>query len=96
MHQQFVPALITVLPTLSDHAQHQMRLAMAQLTRAQTYRCFLCRQALPPAAPVDLATVCFAGGSSPDRVAARDALEELAAWAPNRQGPAASNALHST
>lgn len=42
-------------------------------------------QALPLGAPIDLATVCFAGSTSPDRVAALDALEELAAWAPDRQ-----------
>lgn len=42
-------------------------------------------QALPRGAPIDLATVCFAGGTSPDRLAARDALEELAAWAPARR-----------
>ncbi len=51
-------------------------------------------QALPPAAPIDLATVCFANGTSPDRLAARDALEELAAWAPDRQKLAVPVASH--
>lgn len=43
------------------------------------------QQALPQGVPIDLATVCFAGGTSPDRLAAQDALEELATWAPDRQ-----------
>ncbi len=41
-------------------------------------------QALPPGVPIDLASVCFAAGTSPDRAAALDALEELAAYAPER------------
>ncbi|KAF8064596.1 Asnsd1 [Scenedesmus sp. PABB004] len=44
----------------------------------------LAHAALPPGAPIDLANVCFAGGASPDRVAARVALLELAALAPGR------------
>jgi hypothetical protein len=35
-------------------------------------------------APIDLATVCFNGGASPDRIAAHDALSELWAYAPDR------------
>ena len=57
-------------------------------------RCMCIGQALPPAAPIDLATVCFASGTSPDRLAARDALEELAAWAPDRQELAVPIASH--
>jgi len=44
----------------------------------------LTHEVLPPHVPIELCNVCFAGGSSPDRVAARDALEELAAVAPSR------------
>ncbi|KAF5842503.1 hypothetical protein DUNSADRAFT_6747 [Dunaliella salina] len=44
----------------------------------------LTHEVLPPHVPIELCNVCFAGGSSPDRVAARDALEELAAVAPTR------------
>ncbi|WIA39184.1 hypothetical protein OEZ86_005309 [Tetradesmus obliquus] len=35
--------------------------------------------------PIDLSTVCFVGGASPDRLAAHSALLELAAFAPQRQ-----------
>lgn len=41
-------------------------------------------QALPAGEPIDLATCCFAAGTSPDRLAALDALNELARWAPSR------------
>ena len=34
--------------------------------------------------PIDLANVCFDSGASPDRLAARDALAELQAYAPDR------------
>ncbi|GBF97063.1 hypothetical protein Rsub_09536 [Raphidocelis subcapitata] len=44
----------------------------------------LAHAALPPGAPVDLVNVCFDSGASPDRLAARDALAELAAAAPGR------------
>ncbi|KAK9835136.1 hypothetical protein WJX81_000522 [Elliptochloris bilobata] len=45
----------------------------------------LAHKALPAGAPIDLACVCFDGGRSPDRLAAIDALSELAAVAPGRQ-----------
>jgi len=44
----------------------------------------LTHQALPPGHPVDLINVCFDNGKSPDRLAAHDALQELAAFAPDR------------
>jgi asparagine synthetase B (glutamine-hydrolysing) len=44
----------------------------------------LAHAALPPGEAIDLASVCFAGGASPDRAAARDALAELRAAAPSR------------
>lgn len=37
----------------------------------------LANQVLPPGVPIDLANVCFDGGTSPDRLSALDALEEL-------------------
>lgn len=37
-----------------------------------------------PEAPIDLVSICFDGGRSPDRHAALDALEELQAMAPTR------------
>ncbi|GAB4823023.1 hypothetical protein N2152v2_010069 [Parachlorella kessleri] len=45
----------------------------------------LAHEALLPDAPIDLASICFAGGTSPDRLAALDAVEELRAFAPSRQ-----------
>lgn len=44
----------------------------------------LAHQCLPPDVPIDLSNVCFDGGRSPDRLAARSALAELAAYAPSR------------
>lgn len=44
----------------------------------------LAHRALPPGLPIDLSTVCFDGGRSADRVAARAAVLELAAYAPDR------------
>jgi len=44
----------------------------------------LAHQCLPPHVPIDLSNVCFDGGRSPDRLAARSALAELAAYAPGR------------
>lgn len=44
----------------------------------------LAHEALPPGAPIDLASICFDGGTSPDRRAALDALQELRAAAPGR------------
>jgi asparagine synthetase B (glutamine-hydrolysing) len=49
-----------------------------------TLLAILAHAALPPGEAIDLATVCFAGGASPDRAAARDALAELRAAAPGR------------
>ena len=49
---------------------------------------------LPKGAPIDLASVCFDGGRSPDRLAARDALEELHAYAPCRYLPPLAQASH--
>lgn len=43
----------------------------------------LCR-VLPEGEPIDLASICFDGGASPDRLSALDALEELRAVAPSR------------
>jgi asparagine synthetase B (glutamine-hydrolysing) len=40
--------------------------------------------ALPPGVPIDLSNVCFDGGRSADRAAARAAVLELAAYAPER------------
>lgn len=45
----------------------------------------LAHEALPPGVPIDLASVCFDNGGSPDRQSALDALEELRAFAPGRQ-----------
>lgn len=45
----------------------------------------LAHDALPPGAPIDLASVCFDDGGSPDRRSALDALDELRAFAPGRQ-----------
>jgi hypothetical protein len=39
---------------------------------------------LPPCEPIDLSNVCFAGGGSPDRISALDALAELSAAFPRR------------
>jgi asparagine synthetase B (glutamine-hydrolysing) len=44
----------------------------------------LTHEALPPGVPIDLANICFDGGKSPDRRAAQSALQELAAFAPDR------------
>lgn len=40
---------------------------------------------LTPGVPIDLSSICFAGGESPDRRAALDALAELQQLAPERQ-----------
>jgi len=45
----------------------------------------LVHRSLPPSVPVDLCNVCFDGGRSPDRLAARSALEELCSCAPDRE-----------
>ncbi|KFM26828.1 Asparagine synthetase domain-containing protein 1 [Auxenochlorella protothecoides] len=45
----------------------------------------LAHQALPPCMPIDLVSVCFDAGRSPDRLSALDALRELRAWAPRRR-----------
>ena len=45
----------------------------------------LAHEALPPGAPIDLASVCFDSGRSPDRLAALDALAELRQLAPTRR-----------
>lgn len=45
----------------------------------------LAHRALPPGVPIDLASVCFTGGTSGDRQAALDALQELADFAPARE-----------
>lgn len=45
----------------------------------------LAHRALPSHLPIDLSCVCFDGGSSPDMTAARDALLELRAFAPERK-----------
>ena len=45
----------------------------------------LAHQSLPIDVPVDLASVCFNGGQSADRLAAHDALRELMLFAPARQ-----------
>ena len=45
----------------------------------------LAHEALPPGVPIDLASVCFDDGGSPDRRSALDALDELRAFAPGRQ-----------
>lgn len=39
----------------------------------------------PPGEPIDLASVCFAGGQSADRLAARTAVDELRRAAPGRE-----------
>lgn len=44
----------------------------------------LAHEALPPGVPIDLASVCFDAGGSPDRLSALDALEELRRFAPHR------------
>jgi len=45
----------------------------------------LAHEALPHGLPIDLASVCFDGGASPDRQSALDALRELRRVAPERQ-----------
>ena len=45
----------------------------------------LAHECLEPALPIDLVSICFDGGASPDRASALDALAELAAWAPARR-----------
>eukprot|EP00775_Hariotina_reticulata_P004225 gene4225-4474_t len=45
----------------------------------------LAHRCLPPEVPIDLSNVCFNGGRSADRLAARSAVLELAAFAPQRQ-----------
>lgn len=45
----------------------------------------LAAQALPPKEPIDLVSICFAGGTSPDRETALDALEELQCVFPARK-----------
>ena len=42
----------------------------------------LAHECMEPALPIDLVSICFDGGASPDRASALDALAELAAWAP--------------
>jgi hypothetical protein len=44
----------------------------------------LAHRSLPPGVPIDLSNVCFDSGRSADRAAARAALLELAAYAPDR------------
>jgi hypothetical protein len=44
----------------------------------------LAHRVLPPGVPIDLSNVCFDGGRSADRIAARAAMLELAATAPDR------------
>lgn len=39
---------------------------------------------LPEGEPIDLASICFDGGASPDRLSALDALGELQSVAPTR------------
>jgi hypothetical protein len=50
-----------------------------------TLLALLAHESLPPEAPIDLASICFAGGTSPDRLAVLDALAELRAAAPGRR-----------
>ena len=45
----------------------------------------LAHESLPEQVPIDLASVCFNGGKSADRLAALDAAQELAAFAPDRE-----------
>ncbi|CAK0764618.1 hypothetical protein CVIRNUC_003176 [Coccomyxa viridis] len=45
----------------------------------------LAHRSLPESVPIDLASICFDGGQSPDRQSAIDALAELRKYAPNRQ-----------
>merc|ERR1719383_315524 len=44
----------------------------------------LAHRCLPPSAPIDLCSVCFDHGRSPDRIAAVDALDELRSACPGR------------
>lgn len=44
----------------------------------------LAHACLPPGEPIDLVNVCFAAGTSPDRLTALDALQELREIAPGR------------
>jgi asparagine synthetase B (glutamine-hydrolysing) len=44
----------------------------------------LAHRSLPPDCPLELCNVCFDGGRSPDRLAARAAMRELSVWAPGR------------
>ena len=44
----------------------------------------LANECLPPNEPIDLVSICFANGISPDRIAALDAFEELQSIAPTR------------
>ena len=45
----------------------------------------LAHQSLPVGVPIDLASVCFKGGKSADRLAAQDAVLELVQFAPSRE-----------
>lgn len=45
----------------------------------------LAHACLPPGVPIDLVSVCFDAGGSPDRVAALDAVQELQQVAPTRE-----------
>ena len=45
----------------------------------------LAHESLPEHVPIDLASVCFNEGKSADRLAALDAAQELAAFAPDRE-----------
>ena len=45
----------------------------------------LAHQSLPPDVPIDLASVCFNGGNSADRLAALNAVLELVQFAPSRE-----------
>lgn len=44
----------------------------------------LAHESLPSDEPIDLVSICFANGTSPDRLAALDAFEELQSIAPSR------------
>ena len=71
-----------VITTMLSHAYCWQGLAIPNPSGPRFQLC-LCR-VLPAGEPIDLASVCFDSGASPDRLSALNALAELRAMAPTR------------